>query len=770
VNLRQEEKLRELKGKASGTEWFGDSLLNKSPIPTVIFDKDFAILYANPAFESVTGFSLKEIIGLKPPFPYWPETHHKEYLNAYQRNSGLHIELLFQKKNGEAFWVELVRTPISEAGTPGCYLVTMIDITKRKQAEQALLENEKKLSGIYVTMHEGLAIHRMLYDASSRPVDYIVLDINPAFTSVVGVKREDVIGRKMSELLPNEAPPWLDIFSKVASTGEPVALETYYPPTNKYLSISAFSPDKDIVATFFIDITERKLAEEAHRKSEEKFTKVFHSSPELIGISTLDTGEFIEVNDSATRITGYNREEIIGHTVLELKIWKNESDRAKMRDVIKEKGRILNYEAGLRMKTGEIRTGLVSAELIEIGSELCIIWVCTDITDRKKAEQTLKQSEAFNQALMSNTPYPMLVTNTDTSIRLVNPAFERLTGFSNSELVGCKVPYPWWSEESRALYHDGGPFNTRDAAFSTEICHLKKSGEPFWVVTNIKTVEIESDAGFLMTTWTDITERKKAQDELTLSKEKLEELYRKEKVQKEELEEEAKARGMFIDVLAHELRTPLTPMLSSTALLKEVLKSEPRSIQSRLVANINSSGQALASRLEELLEVARYSRGTFKLNIQPVDLKEFFRQAISRFKPSLEQTQNLLFTDLSEDLPVAELDASRMEQVIINLLSNASKYSPPESRMYMKAALNGSNLEVVVKDEGIGISPEEQNNIFKPYHRVTQDRKVPGLGLGLAVCKQIIEAHGGKIWVESQLGQGSTFGFSIPIKIVNIDD
>jgi signal transduction histidine kinase len=137
---------------------------------------------------------------------------------------------------------------------------------------------------------------------------------------------------------------------------------------------------------------------------------------------------------------------------------------------------------------------------------------------------------------------------------------------------------------------------------------------------------------------------------------------------------------------------------------------------------------------------------------------------ITRFKPTLNQNKQKLEIDLPDDLPSAELDASRMEQVFINLLSNASKFSPEKSVINLTVKLDGSDLLVSIQDHGIGISAEDQERLFQPYYRVEQDRHpIQGLGLGLAVSKQIIEAHGGKIWVISEKGKGSTFSFKIPL-------
>jgi signal transduction histidine kinase len=266
------------------------------------------------------------------------------------------------------------------------------------------------------------------------------------------------------------------------------------------------------------------------------------------------------------------------------------------------------------------------------------------------------------------------------------------------------------------------------------------------------------------TTWK-IVEKRRSEEERQRAADELAVLYQKEKEQRLELQEEARARGLFIDVLAHELRTPLTPILASTSMMKDVLESGPDNIQKKLATNILVSAQTLARRLEELLDVARYSRGTFKLNLQPVDLNKFIDDVMARFKPTTDQRKQKLVFELHGNLPIAEIDPSRLEQVLINLLSNASKFSEVNGEIFFRADAVDETVLFEVRDNGIGISADEQARLFQPYHRVEQDRqRFPGIGLGLAVAKQIVEAHNGKIWLTSEIGQGSTFSFMIPVK------
>jgi signal transduction histidine kinase len=263
---------------------------------------------------------------------------------------------------------------------------------------------------------------------------------------------------------------------------------------------------------------------------------------------------------------------------------------------------------------------------------------------------------------------------------------------------------------------------------------------------------------------TDIESLKQAQKALFESQEEYKSLYAEEKQHRQELEEEAKAKTQFIDVLAHELRTPLTPVLVSVETLQGLLSPEPDSAPFKLINNTMISAELLRKRLEELLDLARFTRGAFKLKPQLIDTSEFLELIALRYKPAIDQKPQGLVIQVPHNLPQIEADPGRLEQVVVNLLSNASKYSPENTAIIYKVSVQSNYVLVEVKDQGIGITPEDQNILFKPYQRTEQARQsYQGIGLGLAVSKQIIEAHGGKIWVESEIGKGSIFKFTLPV-------
>jgi signal transduction histidine kinase len=295
---------------------------------------------------------------------------------------------------------------------------------------------------------------------------------------------------------------------------------------------------------------------------------------------------------------------------------------------------------------------------------------------------------------------------------------------------------------------------------SSTIRWQHKDGNYIWVDQRL--VPVLDKAGKLIAIESiarDVTSR-------ILADQKIHDLYEKEKAQRQELEEEARARGQFIDVLAHELRTPLTPVLITMQALHDVLKPSDDIIKAKLIKSAFKGTSSLAARLEELLDLARFSRGAFKLNMQPVNARELLENAAGSFIPALVPKRQSLNINVDPDLPNIEADRSRLEQVITNLLSNASKYSPEGTEITVIAREEDQKILVEIKDQGIGISSADQQRLFQPYHRVEQDRQsFPGIGLGLAVSKQIVEAHQGRIWIESERGKGSIFKFTIPIEV-----
>ena len=176
--------------------------------------------------------------------------------------------------------------------------------------QQSLYEMEEKYHSLFTSMNEGVAIHRILFDKEDKAVDYIVMDVNPAYEKILGLKREDVFDKKATEIYRTPNPPYLDVYSLVAKTRNPKTFETYFGPMNKYFKISVTSPEKGKFITVFDDITERKEKENILKEREEKFSSLFENSIDAV-LLTIPDGTILDANPAAEKMFGYTKKEIL---------------------------------------------------------------------------------------------------------------------------------------------------------------------------------------------------------------------------------------------------------------------------------------------------------------------------------------------------------------------------------------------------------------------------------------------------------------------------
>lgn len=219
----------------------------------------------------------------------------------------------------------------------------------------------------------------------------------------------------------------------------------------------------------------------------------------------------------------------------------------------------------------------------------------------------------------------------------------------------------------------------------------------------------------------------------------------------------------FAAVLSHELRTPLTAVLASADMLWETLSPDLQSTPGKLLVNILAGAEALRARMDDLVDIAGFQSGQLSMRVVPVKVGALLRDLCQRLEPVVAGVGLGFHSEIRENLPVIQADPRRLEQVVTNLVQNAIKYGSDGGRIDIRARLIGKSVMVEVQDYGSGISPSDQSKLFQLYFRAEQGRRrMAGLGIGLALCRQLIEAHGGKIWVESEIGKGSSFKFSLP--------
>jgi two-component system CheB/CheR fusion protein len=372
--------------------------------------------------------------------------------------------------------------------------------------------------------------------------------------------------------------------------------------------------------------------------------------------------------------------------------------------------------------------------------------------------------------MFDESPIAVSVIGLDSRFVRVNLAFAELLGLQEGEMVGrTYLDFTHRDDKELSERHAESLISGEEPRKSFEKRFLTKDGSTVWANVTTTVVHDDSDQPlYVLGMVEDISERKKSEQiermfryRLEIHANEMSERYREAERLREELEQENRSRLRFLNVLSHELRTPLTPVISSGELLKERVATDPDAV--KLLANVLSGASTLKSRIDDLLDVAAFQSGTYLLEKQPVDVGGVVRDACTLLEAEAVRKNQSIELDIAKKLPKLIADGGRLKQVVINLVSNSLKFGYPEGKITVRVFSDSSTVSVQVQDRGMGIAAEEQARLFEPYFRTEQDRqRFPGLGLGLAVSKQIVEAHGGRISVESAPGVGSTFTAELP--------
>ena len=230
-----------------------------------------------------------------------------------------------------------------------------------------------------------------------------------------------------------------------------------------------------------------------------------------------------------------------------------------------------------------------------------------------------------------------------------------------------------------------------------------------------------------------------------------------------QLEAASRHKSEFLANMSHELRTPLNAIIGFSEVLNERMFGELNEKQEEYLKDIYASGQHLLSLINDILDLSKIEAGRMELEVSDFDLPAAIDNALILFRERASRRGIRLGRAIDDQVGLIRGDERKVKQVLLNLLSNALKFTPEGGRIDVRAAINDGMAEISVADTGVGIAPEDQEAIFEEFRQVgTADKKVEGTGLGLALSRKFIELHGGQIWVQSQPGKGSTFSFTLP--------
>jgi PAS domain S-box-containing protein len=502
-------------------------------------------------------------------------------------------------------------------------------------------------------------------------------------------------------------------------------------------------------------------AYQALRESEHRYRRLFETAREGILILDHDTRRITDANPFMTELLGYTREELIGKELFEIGLLRDEQESQAVFRRLREE-RFTRYEnLPLRTKAGRRLEVEVVANLYQENGRPVIQSHIRDIAERKRAEEALRESEAKYHTLFDSMDEGYSIIQmlydadgkpVDWRVLEVNPAFEKHIGVAGAK--GKTVRELGLAVEPRWIEIYGHVAETGESLRSEEYSETLRRTFDLYAF-RIGAPE-ERKVAVL---FSNITDRKRAEEALRESERRTQE-------HAAELADLHRRKDEFLAMLSHELRNPLSPILNAAHILR--LQKDENPLQQQARAVIERQVNQLSLLINDLLEVSRVITGRIQLRPERLDIRGVVEHALESARPLIDQRGHQLFVSLPAEAVWLEGDVARLEQVVVNLLNNAAKYTQEGGKIWVNLQSEGDEVTLRVRDTGVGIAPELQLRIFDLFTQAdrTPDRSQGGLGIGLSLTQRLVELHRGKIEAHSAgLGQGSEFIVRLPVSL-----
>jgi len=483
-----------------------------------------------------------------------------------------------------------------------------------------------------------------------------------------------------------------------------------------------------------------------------KLLKAVNTTSDAIFLTNTE-GIITYVNDGFTALYGYTADEVVGKVtpriiksgLLEKKVYENFWKTLKSKTEVK--GELVN-----KKKNGEIIyiEGTASPILDEQSVIIGFLGIQRDNTERKQMEATLRASEQKFNDIVSNLDEGFYSCTLDGVLLECNMAFKRIFGFNpDQNIKGVKVPDFWQNPEIRFEYLE----KLKNDGFIRNYLMDSRTINDEETVVMVNSHVVKDENGQMLRiegTLTDFTERKRIEEEIKLKNEELIKLNAE--------------KDKFFSIIAHDLRSPFNAFLGFTRLMAEEIPTLTLDEIQKMAVSMRKSAKNLFNLLENLLEWSQIQRGGMTFNPKSFVFMPKLMEVMEIIVDSAVKKGIKISYDIHENL-IIFADVRMLESVIRNLASNAVKFTPRKGKITISAKQMTNNLvEISIKDTGIGMNDEMISNLFRldKNTKRTGTEKEPTTGLGLIICKEFVEKHGGKIWAESKEENGSIFYFTLP--------
>jgi PAS domain S-box-containing protein len=763
--------IRDAEGKI--TRWFGTNtdisaseesgakyrgLLEAAPDAMVVVNVGGEIVLLNVRAEKEFGYRRDELVG-QPVKNIIPEGFAERLVadgtrsasDALAQQIGTGIELIGRRKDGSKFPIEIMLSPLENAD--GILVTAAIrDISVRKAAEAHLAQMDGRYRGLLEAAPDAMVVVNVSGE--------IVL-LNAQAEKKFGYYRNELIGQKVTNIIPEGFAERL-ISDGTRSTAAALAQQigtgielvgrrkdgSEFPLE---IMLSPLDSAEGILVTAAIrDITVRKAAEAHLGQMEGRYRGLLEAAPDAMVVVNVG-GEIVLLNVRAEKEFGYRRDELVGQKVKNI-IPEGFAERL-LADGTRSAAEALAQQIGTgieligRRKDGSEFPIEIMLSPLESPEGILVTAAIRDISVRKGAETHLAQMEGRYRGLLEAAPDAMVVVNAGGEIVLLNVRAEKEFGYRRDELVGQAVKNIIPEGFAERLLADGlrsvEEALAQQIGTGIELIGRRKDGSEFPLELMLS--PLESPDGILVTAAIrDISVRQAAEADLL---QKIDEL----KVSNEEL-------GKFAYIASHDLQEPLRMVASYTQLLSRRYKGKLDAEADEFIAFAVDGANRMQRLIQDLLSYSRV--GTKGQELLQTSSEEALQRALVNLRSAVEESGAVVTHD---PLPTVLADGMQLVQLFQNLIGNAIKYQKPGvPRVHISTVLGATRQWTFsVKDNGLGIEPQYFEKIFGMFQRLHKREEFAGTGIGLAICKKIAERHGGKISVESELGQGSTFSFAL---------
>ncbi|MGD9930608.1 MAG: PAS domain S-box protein [Mangrovibacterium sp.] len=705
------------------------------------FDGYFKVL--NPAWERTLGWSIAELLS-KP----WNEFVHPDDREKTKNikavivegNEVFRFENRYLCKDGSIKWLSWNVYPFSKENI---MIGATRDITANKEAEEKLRESEERYRSFVENSLDAILL--------TKPTGEI-LSANPAACKMFGMAEDEILDSGRGGIV-DLSDPRLSVLLKQREELGKAEGELYFKRKDgsRFLceiTSALFRDSTGETKTSMIirDITERKKQEEALRENEEKFRSLFNDHSAIKLLINPDSKNIEDANKAAADFYGYPVEELKRMKITDINMLSEEKLNAQMQRALSVRN--ISFEFKHRKADGSVCDVEVFSSKVTVGGKLYLHSIIHDITEKKRNERQLR---LLNRAV-EQSPVTMFITDKAGCIEYVNPTFTRITGYTQDEITGKKANVLKSGIHTAAFYKELWDTILSGKDWKGELQNKKKDGTLYWVSVVISPIfNNEGEITHFVTVREDITDRKKMIEDLFAAKEKAEESDR--------------LKSAFLANMSHEIRTPMNSIIGFLDLLQEPeLEDELREDYLQIV---QESSDRLLNTINDIIEISKIEAGHIEVKEESVQVNGVLNYFYEFFKPEAWRNglELRVVNLLPEDAQI-KTDKNKLESILGNLMKNAIKFT---ANGFVELGCQPDNGQLVfyVKDSGIGIAPNRLEAIFDRFTQadLKLNRTYEGSGLGLSICKSYAELLKGRIWVESEVGQGSTFFVSIPVDV-----